>query len=129
LKKYIFLFFHDFYTQFGSKKILHFQHQNTRLFAFLIPNQLYRYFIFFLSAFRWGYDVQTKSCQQYNYGGCLGNNNRYEVRPCAQVYLDFELYLIYKYRGSLPNATFGSGKKPNFAFFGIIISLLQFFLY
>ena len=51
---------------------------------------------FIFSAFRWGYDVQTKSCQQYNYGGCLGNNNRYEVRPCAQVYLDFQLvYLSY----------------------------------
>ena len=57
---------------------------------------------FIFSAFRWGYDVQTKSCQQYNYGGCLGNNNRYEVRPCAQVHPDFQLYLIYKYRGSLP---------------------------
>ena len=40
------------------------------------------------------------------------------------------------YRGSLPNATFGSGKnshQPKFAlanaFYGLIISLLQFFLY
>ena len=27
---------------------------------------------------RWGYDHESKSCQQYTYGGCLGNNNRYE---------------------------------------------------
>ena len=29
---------------------------------------------------------QTKSCQQYTYGGCLGNNNRYESKQeCEAV--------------------------------------------
>ena len=25
---------------------------------------------------RWGYDPKAKSCQQFIYGGCLGNNNK-----------------------------------------------------
>ena len=46
---------------------------------------IYQWFLFF-SIFRWGYDVESKSCRQYNYGGCLGNNNRYESKEeCEAV--------------------------------------------
>ena len=35
---------------------------------------------------RWGYDTESKSCTQFIYGGCLGNNNRYETKEeCEAV--------------------------------------------
>lgn len=34
----------------------------------------------------WGYNSQKYVCEQYTYGGCLGNNNKFETREiCEQT--------------------------------------------
>ena len=33
---------------------------------------------------RWSYDAKSKNCKQFQYGGCLGNNNR------VSIYVTFE---------------------------------------
>ena len=35
---------------------------------------------------RWSYDAKSKNCKQFQYGGCLGNNNR------VSIYFTFEYY-------------------------------------
>lgn len=32
----------------------------------------------------WGYNVQKHICEQFTYGGCLGNNNRFESREACE---------------------------------------------
>jgi hypothetical protein len=49
---------------------------------------------------RYGYDPESKSCQQFVYGGCLGNNNRFSSRDeceavCAED-SEITLYLTDK---------------------------------
>ena len=49
---------------------------------------------------RWGYDAESKSCTQFVYGGCLGNNNKYETKEeCEAVCVEeteLSLYLVDK---------------------------------
>ncbi len=46
---------------------------------------------------RYGYDAETKSCRQFVYGGCLGNNNRFKV-----MMMDLEALLGGSIRDFLP---------------------------
>ena len=40
---------------------------------------------------RFGYDPKTQTCRQFTYGGCHGNNNRFEDRQeCEAVCTDHD---------------------------------------
>ena len=42
----------------------------------------------------WYFDTETKSCDQFVYGGCLGNTNKFDTRDiCQQICLNQELAL------------------------------------
>jgi hypothetical protein len=49
---------------------------------------------------RWGYDAKSKTCQQFIYGGCLGNNNKFESREeCEAICVEeteLSIYLVDK---------------------------------
>ncbi|CAL1266789.1 unnamed protein product [Larinioides sclopetarius] len=32
----------------------------------------------------WYYDADSESCESFNYGGCLGNNNRFETKEACE---------------------------------------------
>ena len=35
---------------------------------------------------RWSYDAKSKNCKQFQYGGCLGNNNRVSIYVTYYTY-------------------------------------------
>lgn len=50
---------------------------------------------------RYAYNSKTKSCQSFNYGGCHGNNNRFESNDeceavCTEDDPDIAVYLVDK---------------------------------
>ena len=50
---------------------------------------------------RYAYNAKTKSCQSFNYGGCHGNNNRFESNDeceavCTEDDPDIAVYLVDK---------------------------------
>ncbi|XP_067129548.1 papilin-like isoform X2 [Centruroides vittatus] len=56
---------------------------------------------------QWYYDVSTNSCKKFKYGGCQGNNNRFQSRR------DCELRCVKKLREELHTTTYSTISHDN----------------